>query len=68
MDEFEFGATAGGQRVAAAILERRSTHLRIEEKRSIPEGDKASTAAADVIETHWPDEEAREEGARNRGR
>ena len=67
MDEYEFGATAGGKRLAAAILKRMNAHLMIEEKRSVPEGDKASTASVDLIEQQWPHEEEREEWSHRLG-
>jgi len=63
MDEYDFGATAGGKRLAAAILKRMSTHLMVEEKKNIPGGTNGGTNAAtvDLIQQNWPSEEEREE-------
>lgn len=67
MDEYEFGATAGGKRLATAVLKRMNAHLMIEEKRSIPEGDKVSATTVDPIESHWRKEADREEWANRLG-
>ena len=61
MDEYEFGATASGKRLATAILKRMNAYLMIEEKRSVPEGDKASKASVDSIGSHWQNEGEQEE-------
>lgn len=69
MDEYEFGASAGGKRLAAAILKRMSTHLMLEEKKGIPDGDAISVdfilpskfAKGSGWEKQWPDEEQRGE-------
>ena len=61
MDEYEFGATAGGKRLAAAILKRMNAHLMVEEKKSFPDSNKAAAASVDLIQQHWLNEEEREE-------
>ncbi|KAL7528492.1 hypothetical protein ACHAXR_005631 [Thalassiosira sp. AJA248-18] len=66
MDQYEFGATAGGKRLAAAILQRMNAHLMLEEKKSIPDGVN-DAATVDLIQHHWPNEEDREEWANRIG-
>jgi len=69
MDEYEFGASAGGKRLAAAILKRMSTHLMLEEKKGVPDGGDVSVdfilpskfAKGSEWEKLWPDEEQRGE-------
>ncbi|KAL7491328.1 hypothetical protein ACHAWT_000730 [Skeletonema menzelii] len=69
MDEYEFGASAGGKRLAAAILKRMSTHLMLEEKKGIPDGGDVSVdfilpskfAKGSEWEKQWPEEEERVE-------
>jgi len=61
MDEYEFGATAGGKRLAVAILKRMNAHLMVEEKKSFPDSNKAAAASVDLIQHHWLNEEEREE-------
>jgi len=69
MDEYEFGASAGGKRLAAAILKRMSTHLMLEEKKGIPDGGDVSVdfilpskfAKGSEWEKQWPEEEQRVE-------
>lgn len=69
MDEYEFGASAGGKRLAAAILKRMSTHLMLEEKKGIPDNDDVTVdfilppkfAKSSEWEKQWPDEEQRGE-------
>jgi hypothetical protein len=69
MDEYEFGASAGGKRLAAAILKRMSTHLMLEEKKGIPDGGDVSVdfilpskfAKGSEWEKLWPDEDQRGE-------
>jgi len=60
MNDYEFGATPGGKRLAAAILKRMNTHLMVEEKKAIPDG--ASVAVTvDFIQQSWPSEEEGDE-------
>lgn len=59
MNEYDFGASAGGKRLAAAILKRMNTHLMVEEKKNIPDGNIAATV--DLIQQNWPIEGEREE-------
>ncbi len=69
MDEYEFGASAGGKRLAAAILKRMSTHLMLEEKKGIPDNDDVTVdfilppkfVKSSEWEKQWPDEEQRGE-------
>ena len=69
MDEYEFGASAGGKRLAAAILKRMSTHLMLEEKKGIPDGGDVSVdfilpskfVKGSEWEKQWPEEEQRAE-------
>lgn len=69
MDEYEFGASAGGKRLAAAILKRMSTYLMLEEKKGIPDGEDVSVAfilpskiaKESEWEKQWPEEEQRVE-------
>lgn len=69
MDEYEFGASAGGKRLAAAILKRMSTYLMLEEKKGIPDGGNVSVdfilpskvTKESEWEKQWPDEEQRVE-------
>jgi hypothetical protein len=69
MDEYEFGASATGKRLAAAILKRMSTHLMLEEKKGIPDGGDVSVdfilpskfPKGSEWEKLWPEEEQRGE-------
>lgn len=56
MNLYEFGATTGGKKLAAAILKRMNAHLMIEDKKNVPDGcSEASTV--DLIQQHWTSEE-----------
>ncbi|KAL3776230.1 hypothetical protein ACHAW5_008261 [Stephanodiscus triporus] len=56
MNSFEFGATTGGKRLAAAILKRMNAHLMIEEKKNVPDGSN-NASTVDLIQQHWTSEE-----------
>ena len=56
MDSYEFGATTGGKRLAAAILKRMNAHLMIEEKKNVPDGSN-DASTVDFIQRHWTSEE-----------
>jgi len=60
MDTYEFGAAAGGKRLAAAILKRMSTHVMLQERKTIPVDH--DDATVDMIQQqNWSSEEEREE-------
>ena len=63
MDEYQFGATPGGKRLAAAILKRINTHLLLDAKRIIPAN--AEDATVEMLiqqqQQQWASEEEREE-------
>lgn len=69
MDEYEFGASAVGKRLAAAILKRMSTYLMLEEKKGIPDDGDVSVdfilpskvTKESEWEKQWPEEEQRVE-------
>ena len=63
MDEYQFGATAGGKRLAAAILKRINTHLLLDGKRIIPANGDDTTVEMVIQQPQqqWKDEEEREE-------
>ena len=56
MDSYEFGATTGGKRLAAAILKRMNAHMMIEEKKNVPDGSN-DASTVDFIQRHWTSEE-----------
>ena len=59
MNTYEFGATAGGKRLAAAILKRMNTHVMLQERKNIPVDH--DDATVDMIQQSWSSEEEREE-------
>ena len=67
VDECEFGATAGGRRLAAAMLKRMNAHVMFEERKSVSIGDEASAASVDSIQQQWRNEEEQEEWANRIG-
>ena len=67
VDKCEFGATAGGRRLAAAMLKRMNAHLMLEEKESTSMGEEASAASVDSIQQQWRNEEEQEEWANRIG-
>ncbi|KAL7436544.1 hypothetical protein ACHAXH_002934 [Discostella pseudostelligera] len=66
MNEYEFGASAAGKRLAVAILKRLNSHLMIEEKKNIPDctGD---APKVEPILSEWSSEEERDEWAHRIG-
>jgi hypothetical protein len=56
MNLYEFGASTGGKRLAAAILKRMNAHLMIEEKKNVPDGN-SDAAVVDLIQSNWTSEE-----------
>ena len=62
MDTFEFGASAGGKRLASAILKRMNAHLMVEEKKNVPDGNTAATVEM-ILDPQecWPSDEERDE-------
>jgi hypothetical protein len=66
MDDYEFGASAAGKRLAAAILKRLNSHLMIEEKKSIPDCI-SSVSKVESILSEWTSEEERDEWAHRIG-
>lgn len=61
MDTYEFGASAGGKRLATAILKRMSAHLLVEERKNVPKDGNDSTTVELIHQQHWTSEEEREE-------
>ena len=62
MDTYEFGASAGGKRLASAILKRMNAHLMIEAKKNVPDGNVAATVEIILDQQEcWSSEEEREE-------
>lgn len=59
MDEYEFGTTAGGKRLAAAILKRMNAYLVVEEKKVVPRGNGATTV--ELIQHHLTSDDERDE-------
>jgi len=59
MDEYEFGTTAGGKRLAAAILKRMNAYLMVEEKKVVPSGKGAPTV--EIIQHHLTSDDALDE-------
>jgi len=59
MDEYEFGTTAGGKRLAAAILKRMNAYLMVEEKKVVPSGKGALTV--EIIQHHLTSDDALDE-------
>lgn len=59
MDTYDFGATAGGKRLAAAILKRMNAHVMLQERKNIPVDH--DDATVDMIQQNWSSEEEREE-------
>ena len=66
-DEYEFGATAGGKRLAAAILRRMNAHLITEEKKNVPSEEKSAASSVELIRQDWSSEEEKEEMANRLG-
>ncbi|KAL9183212.1 hypothetical protein ACHAXT_004999 [Thalassiosira profunda] len=66
-DEYEFGATAGGKRLAAAILRRMNAHLITEEKKNVPSEEKAAASSVELIRQDWSSEGEKEEMANRLG-
>ena len=60
INEYEFGASAGGKRLATAILKRMNTHLIVEDGKKVPDGIDAATVEM-IQQQDWPSEEDREE-------
>jgi len=59
MNTYEFGVTAGGKRLAAAILKRMNSHVMLQERKNIPVDH--DDATVDMIQQNWSSEEEREE-------
>lgn len=60
MDEYDFGASAGGKRLATAILKRLSAHLMVEGRKNLPNGS-SNVSTVEQIQQLWSGEEEREE-------
>ncbi len=61
INEYEFGATAAGKRLAVAILKRLNSHLMIEEKKTIPDCSINDPKVESIKQSDWTSEEEREE-------
>lgn len=66
MNEYEFGASAAGKRLAVAILKRLNSHLMIEEKKNIPDCTSDAPKVEPIL-SEWSSEEEREEWAHRLG-
>jgi hypothetical protein len=66
MTDYEFGASAAGKRLAAAILKRLNSHLMIEEKKSVPDCISSGSKVESIL-SEWTSEEESDEWAHRIG-
>ncbi|KAL7547251.1 hypothetical protein ACHAWF_010573 [Thalassiosira exigua] len=66
IDKYQFGASASGKRLAAAIMKRINSHLLVEGKKNTPASDGSATVEL-IQQTQWNNDEEEEEWANRIG-